>query len=423
MMKAKITLLLLIATIFVQAQQVKGIYGDSNWFTNWTNFRPATTEYRTSTQILTGIISSNMTLSRTNTYQLVGVVYVTNKAILTIESGTVIRGDKESCGTLVITKGCKIMAEGNETAPIIFTSNNNVSDRRPGDWGGIIILGDAPINRIGGVGYLDLNLIPEVSYYGGNNEDDNSGILKYVRIEYSGRKLKATKELNGLSLAGVGRKSQFEFIQVSYSNDDSFECYGGNVNFKNVISYRATDDDFDYTQGAQSIITNSTAIRDPFSFDTSGSRCFEIDSADKSENFDSSKKLTKIEANNITFLNTQENVQGLVREAIYIKDKSFLSLTNSVISGFEAVALLDSKISIINSNLNRISFQGVIANNCTEKFISEQPTLNTEIMQWFDNEVFNIVYSKVTNGNFFLQPALKNYPDFRMKIQATFANR
>ena len=184
MMKAKITLLLLIATIFVQAQQVKGIYGDSNWFTNWTNFRPATTEYRTSTQILTGIISSNMTLSRTNTYQLVGVVYVTNKAILTIESGTVIRGDKESCGTLVITKGCKIMAEGNETAPIIFTSNNNVSDRRPGDWGGIIILGDAPINRIGGVGYLDLNLIPEVSYYGGNNEDDNSGILKYVRIEY-----------------------------------------------------------------------------------------------------------------------------------------------------------------------------------------------------------------------------------------------
>ena len=98
-------------------------------------------------------------------------------------------------------------------------------------------------------------------------------------------------------------------------------------------------------------------------------------------------------------------------------------MTNSVISGFEAVALLDSKISIINSNLNRISFQGVIANNCTEKFISEQPTLNTEIMQWFDNEVFNIVYSKVTNGNFFLQPALKNYPDFRMKIQATFANR
>jgi hypothetical protein len=315
------------------------------------------------------------------------------------------------------------MAEGNETAPIIFTSNNNVSDRRPGDWGGIIILGDAPINRIGGIGYLDLNLIPEVSYYGGNNEDDNSGILKYVRIEYSGRKLKATKELNGLSLAGVGRKSQFEFIQISYSNDDSFECYGGNVNLNNVISYRATDDDFDYTQGAQSTITNSIAIRDPFSFDTSGSRCFEIDSADKSENFDPSKKLTKIEASNITLLNTQENVQGLVREAIYIKDKSILTLTNSVISGFEAVVLLDSMISNFNSNLNRITFQGVIANNCTEKFISEQPTLNTEIMQWFDNDVFNITYSKITNGNFFLQPALKNYPDFRLKAQTTFANR
>ena len=423
MMKAKITILLLIATIFVQAQQVKGIYGDNNWFTNWTNFRPGTTEYRNSNQILTGIISSNMTLSRTNTYQLVGVVYVTNKATLTIESGTVIRGDKESCGTLVITRGSKIMAEGNETAPIVFTSNNSISDRRPGDWGGIIILGDAPINRIGGIGYLDLNLIPEVSYYGGNNEDDNSGILKYVRIEYSGRKLKASKELNGLSLAGVGRKSQFEYIQVSYSNDDSFECYGGNVNLNNVISYRATDDDFDYTQGAQSTITNSIAIRDPFSFDTSGSRCFEIDSVDKIENFDPSKKLTKIEAQNMTFLNTQENVQGLVREAIYIKDKSFLSLNNSVISGFEAVVLFDSKISNITSNLTRISFQGLIANNCTEKFISEDATLSSDIMQWFDNDAFNIEYSKISNGNFFLQPALKKDPDFRLKTQTTFANR
>jgi uncharacterized membrane protein len=422
-MKAKITILLLIATIFMQAQQVKGIYGDSNWFTNWTNFRPATTEYSNSTHILTGIISANMTLLRKNTYQLVGVVYVTNKATLTIESGTVIRGDKESCGTLVITKGSKIMAEGNETAPIVFTSNNTISDRRPGDWGGIIILGDAPINRIGGIGYLDLNLNPELSYYGGNNEDDNSGVLKYVRIEYSGRKLKALKELNGLSLAGVGRKSQFEYIQVSYSNDDSFECYGGNVNFNNVISYRATDDDFDYTQGTQSTITNSIAIRDPFSFDISGSRCFEIDSVDKIENFDPSKKLTKIEAQNMTFLNTQENVQGLVREAIYIKDKSFLSLNNSVISGFEAVVLLDSKISNITSNLTRINFQGVIANNCTEKFISEDATLNTEIMQWFNNEAFNMEYSKISNDNFFLQPVIKKYPDFRLKMQTTFANR
>jgi hypothetical protein len=407
----------------VKAQQVKGISGESNWFTNWTNFKPYTTDYNEATSILTGVISSDITLSRRNTYQLTGVVYVTNKATLTIESGTVIRGDQESCGTLVITKGSKIIAEGSETSPIVFTSNNPSSERKPGDWGGIIILGDAPINKFGGVGYLDFNLNPEVSYYGGTNEDDNSGILQYVRIEYAGRKLKALKELNGLSLAGVGKKTKLDFIQISFSNDDSFECYGGNVTFNNVISYRATDDDFDYTQGAQCSINNSIAIRDPFSSDTSGSRCFEIDSFDKPENFDPSKKLTKVDAQNITFINMQENDQGLVREAIYIKDRSFLTVNNSVISGFSAVALLDSKISNNISSLTRINFHGLLVNNCTEKFISEGATNNTELMNYFNNDSFAIEYSKKTNDEYFTQPILKKGPDFRMKLNNTFVSR
>jgi hypothetical protein len=106
--------------VYIHAQQLKGIIGQDNWTNNWTNFKPATTEYNEATTILTGIISSDMVLKRTNTYVMIGVVYVTNKATLTIEAGTVIRGDKQTCGTLVITKGSKIMAEGNETAPIIL---------------------------------------------------------------------------------------------------------------------------------------------------------------------------------------------------------------------------------------------------------------------------------------------------------------
>lgn len=410
-----IAIICLIHGITVNAQQPKGIIGEGNWLKNWTNFKPATTEYPEATNILTGVINSNLTLYKKNTYTLVGVVYITNNAVLTIEPGTVIRGDVETCGTLVITKGSKIMAEGLETAPIVFTSNREITDRKPGDWGGIIILGEAPINKIGGEAFLDFNLDPMVSHYGGKNQDSDSGILKYVRIEFSGRKLNALKELNGLSLAGVGRKTKFSNIQISYSNDDSYECYGGEVNFDNIISFRATDDDFDFTQGVQSNISNSIAIRYPFSSDISGSRCFEIDSYDKIENADLTKKLTKITATNMALANLEENNQGLVREAVYIKDKSYFSLTNSVVSGFKLCALLDAKIGNISANLAKVNFQGVLVNNCNGGIQSEMAAYDQEIKNWYSNESFSIEYSKTANAELFIEPNPKKNPDFRMK--------
>jgi len=410
-----IVILSLIPILSINAQQLKGISGDNNWLNNWTNFKPATTEYNDASNILTGIIDSNTKLYKKNTYRLAGTVYVTKNAVLTIEPGTVIRGDKETCGTLVITKGASIIAEGTETDPIVFTSNNNISERKPGDWGGIIILGDAPINKMGGVSYLDFNLDPAVSYYGGQDLDSNSGILKYVRIEFSGRKINALKELNGLSLAGVGRKTKIDYIQVSYSNDDSFECYGGLVNFNNLISYRATDDDFDYTQGVQCNISNSLAIRHPFSSDISGSRCFEIDSYDKPENTDFSKKLSKITANNITLINMEESNQGLVREAIYVKDKCYFSLNNSVVSGFKQCVLLENKIAAVPVNLAKINLQGILINNCESNIQSEIEANNTEIMNWYNNDSFSLEYSKVPNSSLFSESNTKKIPDFRLK--------
>lgn len=410
-----IAILSFINILSTNAQQLKGISGETNWLKNWTNFKPATTEYNDASNILSGIIDSNIKLYKKNTYRLVGTVYVTKNAVLTIEPGTVIRGDKETCGTLVITKGASIIAEGTETDPIVFTSNNNISERKPGDWGGIIILGDAPINKMGGVSYLDFNLDSAVSYYGGQDLESNSGILQYVRIEFSGRKINALKELNGLSLAGVGRKTKIDYIQVSYSNDDSFECYGGLVNLNNLISYRATDDDFDYTQGVQCNISNSLAIRHPFSSDISGSRCFEIDSYDKPENTDFSKKLSKITANNITLINMEESNQGLVREAIYVKDKSYFSINNSVVSGFKQCVLLEDKIAVIQANLAKINLQGILINNCESNIQSETAANNTEIMNWYNNDSFSLEYSKVPNSSLFSEPNTKKIPDFRLK--------
>jgi len=406
----------------IHAQQTKGISGSTNWFSNWTNFRPATTDYRDANQLLTGRIDTDLKLTKNNTYRMVGIVYVTNNAVLTIEPGTVIRGDKETCGTLVITKGSKLIAEGTPTDPIIFTTNNNISERRPGDWGGIIILGEAPINKIGGVGFLDFNLDPTVSYYGGQDQNSNSGILKYVRIEYSGRKINALKELNGLSMAGVGKGTKFDFIQISFSNDDSFESYGGEVNFNHLISFRATDDDFDFTQGVQCNISNSIAIRNPYSSDISGSRCFEIDSYDKIENADVSKKLTKITANNITLVNTEDNNQGLVREAIYIKEKSYFSLSNSIIDGFSTCVLLENKIGAFPTNLAKINILGLQINKCNGIVQSESATNNPELLNWYNSDTFSLEFSKMTNPELFLESDIKKIPDFRSKKASEFAS-
>ncbi|CAM3456685.1 hypothetical protein [Flavobacterium chungbukense] len=421
-MKTKLRIALIIFTIsfFSHAQQPKGIIGTNNWMNNWTNFNPAKMEYNEATNIIAGTIDKDTRLVKRNTYQLVGVVYVTNNAVLTIEPGTVIRGDDKTCGTLVITNGAKILAEGLETDPIVFTSNKEKNLRKPGDWGGIIVLGKAPINSLGGVHTLPFDLEANLNHYGGQDPEDNSGILKFVRIEYAGRKLSSTKELNGLSLAGIGRKTLLSNIQISFSNDDSFECYGGDLNMTNLISYRTTDDDFDFTQGAQINISNSIAVRHPFSSDISGSRCFEVDSYEKVATTDMTKKMTKINANNITLVNLEENNQGLVRESIFIKENTFFSLNNSIISGFSPFVLLEGAIGNGDVNLSKMSFKNTIVNNCNGGITSESASSNDSIQNFY-NPNSGLEYTKMKNTELFATPNIKGNPDFRASTNNTIA--
>ena len=414
--------IILFSILSLNAQEIKGINSETNWLVNWTNFKPGKADYKEATQILTGNIDKDLKLTKNIAYKLIGTVYVTNKSVLTIEPGTIIRGDKESCGTLVITKGSKIIAEGTSTEPIIFTSSNSTTARRPGDWGGIVILGEAPINKMGGTGTLDFNFDPEFSYYGGEDANNNSGILKYVRIEFSGHKINAVKELNGLSLAGVGKGTKFEYIQISYSNDDSFECYGGDVIFNHLISFRATDDDFDYTQGVQCAISNSLAIRNPYSSDKSGSRCFEIDSYDKIENTDITKKLSKIIANNMTLVNTEDNNQGLVGEAVHINERSYFNLNNSIVNGFRSVVLLESKIGAIATNLAKINLQNVQINRCKGVVQSENAVLNPELANWYNSDTFSLEITNFNDAELFIQPDIKDLPDLRTKKIEAFAS-
>lgn len=427
-MKQKTLLIICIASsLSLFAQKSNGIYGDTNWINNWTNFKPATATYPEANEVLKGIINKDTKLVSTKTYLLDSRVYVTNNATLTIEPGTIIRGgvgDIDYCGTLIITKGAKIIAEGTEKAPIIFTSDKAPTVRKPGNWGGIIILGNAPVNKIDkdNIHVLtDFNIDPAQATYGGDKPEDNSGILKYVRIEYAGKKINGSKEINALILGGVGKKTMLSNIQVSYSNGDSYHLVGGELTMNNVISYRSDDDDFDFAEGTQATIHNSIAIRHPFSSGSGNSRCFEIDSYDKPENADLKKKLTNVKATNVTFVNIEENNQGLVREAIYLKENANLSFTNSLVSGFAPFLLLGEKIALSPENFAKIELKDITLNHCKENLVSEEPSFNTKLKYWPDPAtMFDI--TNVSIIDLFTSIDVKNNPDFRKKGNLILVN-
>ena len=212
-----------------------------------------------SSTTLTGTINTTTTLTADKVWTLKGYVYVTDGAKLIIQPGTTIISDISEKGALCIERGAQIIAEGTATKPIVFTSGRPAGERTPGDWGGIVILGRAKTNRTsepiieGGIGRP----------FGGTNDLDNSGVLKYVRIEYAGIAALPNSEINALTLGGVGSGTIIDNVQTIYANDDAFEFFGGTVNARNLYAYATADDDFDFDFGYTGTITNGVAKRDP----------------------------------------------------------------------------------------------------------------------------------------------------------------
>jgi hypothetical protein len=208
---------------------------------------------------LTGNINQTITLTSDKVWTLKGYVYVTDGAKLIIQPGTTIISDVAEKGALCIERGAQIIAEGTSEKPIIFTSGKNPGERSPGDWGGIVILGRSKTNRSseptieGGIGRP----------FGGTNDTDNSGILKYVRIEYAGIAALPNSEINALTLGGVGSGTIIEYVQTIYANDDAFEFFGGTVSPKYLYAFATADDDFDFDFGFTGTITNGVSKRDP----------------------------------------------------------------------------------------------------------------------------------------------------------------
>ena len=217
------------------------------------------------------VFTGDVTLEK-GTYLLKGWVYVASGAKLRIPAGTIIKGDKQTKAALIIEPGGYVEMKGTKDAPIVMTSEEAPGKRKPGDWGGLIICGKAKNNE----GTKQIEGGPRTTF-GGDKDDDNSGIFQYIRVEFAGYPFEADKEINGITFGSVGSATTIDHLQVSYSNDDSFEWFGGAANGKYLVAYKGWDDDFDTDNGFSGTVQYCLAIRDPRIADTSQSNGFESD--------------------------------------------------------------------------------------------------------------------------------------------------
>lgn len=281
-------------------------------------------------RVLVGSYERNITLTG-GSYTLKGYVYFTAGTTLTIPEGTIIKSDVSQKGALIIEKGAKIQATGSASKPIIFTSGKAAGSRGRGDWGGIILLGNAPTNRPTSPAPLIEGGVDR--RYGGTDAGDNSGTMRYVRIEWAGIASEPGSEINGLTLGGVGSGTTLEYIQVSYGNDDSFEFFGGTVNAKYLVCYASSDDDLDFDFGYTGKIQFSVVQRKPEIADTDAGNGVE---ADNDGSGTTATPFTKPILSNITWIgpNGDANTQANLNFANRWRRSVRFEVHNSILMGY-----------------------------------------------------------------------------------------
>ncbi len=272
---------------------------------------------------LKGDITGNIKLLASTKYTLDGPLRVKKGATLEIEPGTRIEARAGGSDVyLAIETGAKIEAKGTADKPILFTSA--AAAPRSADWGGIVITGNAPTN-------FGTDVQSEVAglTYGGTNTTDNSGTLSYVVTEYTGARIDATQEFNGISFFGVGSGTTVNNIAVFNGDDDGVEFFGGTVNVTNVMVVNAKDDNFDWTGGWVGTATNVLLIREnQFTAVTKDPRGIEGDS---NENNNAATPLSNVTINGLTIIN---NALGAIEmsDMIKIRRGSKATITNAVVA-------------------------------------------------------------------------------------------
>ncbi|MBL0330702.1 MAG: T9SS type A sorting domain-containing protein [Bacteroidetes bacterium] len=337
---------------------------------------------------VSGDITTNTTWTKNNIYMLTGgFVYVTSNATLTIEAGTLIKGN---ASTLIITRGAKIMTNGTQTEPIVFTSYQPAGSRAPGDWGGIILCGKAPINDPAGSRLAEGGIDPVKGLYGGTDPNDNSGILNYVRIEYAGIAYLPNNETNGLTMGGVGMGTTIDYVQVIHGGDDAFEWFGGTVNCKHLVSSRGVDDHFDTDYGFSGKIQFAVALADSAVADISGSNGFE---SDNDAGGSTNAPLTHPIFTNVSFFGPKKTatttINGNHKRGAHLRRSTALCVYNSFFAGFPTGLKLESDNSANNAKFNSLQYKNNIIAGCPQVIDSAGLTITwgapyNSVLGWFN---------------------------------------
>jgi hypothetical protein len=368
-----------------------------DWTKGWTEWNPKQASYGIATETTTlndasGIknITGTVTLDASKVYLLTSTCVVRSGGKLIIPAGTVIRGAADLTATpklyatLVVERGGMIEVNGTSSNPVIMTSNKDAGVRNRGDWGGLVLCGKAVNNQSVDAqleGFNNVAVDNTLGKFGGTDDADNSGIIKYVRIEFAGLAFEPNKEVNSLTMGSIGSGTTIEGVQCSFGNDDGFEWFGGTVNCKKLISYKTTDDDFDTDFGYRGAVQFGIAVKDTSYFDLSWNA---PSGASTSETFESDNDaagsgklpLTSAVFSNITcvgpvlldktYNDLSATHKGAFRRGARIRRNSRLSVVNSVFMGYRNFIMFDGDSVLIASGVKSSTFSetsNVLRNN------------------------------------------------------------
>lgn len=324
--------------------------------------------------ILSGTITDDLTLTADNVYLLRGGVFIgddENETILSIEAGTTIYGESSTDGMLIVRRGSKIYAEGTAEEPIVFTSSKAEGSRARGDWGGLIINGRAPINSCADGEADACEAFGEggTGFYGGTDPEDNSGVLRYIRVEFAGTLISPENELNGIAFQGVGSETEVDYVQVHMNADDGVEFFGGNVVVKHVLITGAGDDSLDWTDGwqggAQYVILHQS--------DDNGDNGIEADN--NGEANDAEPRSNPALAN-FTIIGSPESEKSDL--GILLREGTAASLINVAVLGFNDACLkVDNEATIAQLEAGAITMTNSVL-NCETNFKGD-----VDLESWF----------------------------------------
>ncbi len=368
-----------------------------DWTKGWAEWNPKQASYGIATETTTlndasGIknITGTVTLDASKVYLLTSTCVVRSGGKLIIPAGTVIRGAADLTATpklyatLVVERGGMIEVNGTTSSPVVMTSNKAAGSRDRGDWGGLVLCGKAVNNQSVDAqleGFNNVAVDNTLGKFGGTDDADNSGVVKYVRIEFAGLAFEPNKEVNSFTMGSVGSKTEIEGVQCSFGNDDGFEWFGGTVNCKKLISYKITDDDFDTDFGYRGAVQFGIAVRDTAYFDLSWNA---PSGASTSETFESDNDaagsgklpLTSAVFSNITcvgpvpldktYNDLTTTQKGAFRRGARIRRNSRLSIVNSVFMGYRNFIMFDGDSVLIASGVKSSTFSetsNVLRNN------------------------------------------------------------